>query len=250
MERLGGSQLYSAAADRFIDLVMGADDRIPVPACDGWSVHCLLSHVVGLASDVVAGRVDGYATAVWTNAQVDRGGGRPMEDLVAEWRLTIPSFVAIIDDLEGSDLPDTIETAIGPVPKTAFEFGYVVDLLQHEHDLRVALGHPRDALVDHDGAVLRAMVSTARMTFAFGGLPTVTLRATDAELEWSMGRDEPVAVCEAPLVDLLRSLGGRRTVEQIRALPWTGEITDGIVEALVVPFFSAPVRPVEPLTTA
>lgn len=245
MERLSGSQLYEAAAERVIDLVDDADATIPVPACPGWGVQEIIAHVVGLADDVVAARVDGYATAAWTEAQVARRTGHTIGEMTDAWRKLLSSFTSIIDDLEGSELPDTVETAIGPVPKTAFEFGYVVDLLQHEHDLRAALDRPRDLLVDHDGAVVRAMVSTARMTFAFGGLPSVTLRASDADLEWAMGREEPVAVCEAPLLDLLRSLGGRRTLEQIRALPWEGEVTDEIVGALVVPFFAAPATPIE-----
>lgn len=245
MERLSGAALYRSGAERVMELVAQANPDTPVPACPGWVVSDVVAHVVGLAEDVVTGNVHGYATSEWTDAQVVRRSHQSLAEMTNDWQSLLAAFVAIVDDLERSHLPDTIDTAIGPVPKTAFEFGYAVDLVNHEHDLRSALGQPRPPLPDHDGAIVRAMVTTARMTFAFEGLPSVTLRASDADLEWPMSRDEPVATCDAALLDILRSVAGRRTLEQMRALGWQGEVGDDVLAGLVVPFFSLPTEPVE-----
>lgn len=239
------SELYRETATRIMELVDDAPPAVPVAACSEWTVRELTAHLVGLAADVVVGNVDGYATAPWTAAQVASRADASIADLTSEWQTVMSDFLAVVDDLGGSSLPAMVQTALGPMPKEAFEVAFTVDALQHELDLRVSLAEPRDPIIEQDGAVMRAMVSTVRGIFAFAELPTVVLRAADADLEWRIGRDEPLAVCEAPLLDLVRSLGGRRSLDQLRSLPWQGEPNDDVVAALVVPFFAAPQNSVE-----
>ena len=61
---------YVAVKDRVVELAAGLDDRDRVAATPAWSLHDLLAHIVGVADDVVSGRVDGYASADWTRRQV------------------------------------------------------------------------------------------------------------------------------------------------------------------------------------
>ena len=91
--------------------------------------------------------------------------------------------------------------------------------------------------------MLDNQIRNLRVVFGLGGLATLRITAADVERTWSVGRDEPVAVLTGSAIDLLRSIGGRRTIEQISELGWTGR-SAGLAEHLVLPFFSAPPEPI------
>ena len=237
------ADLYAETRRRVVDLVGGLDPSLAVPACPGWDVHDVVAHVVGLASDVTTGRVDGYAGAAWTAQQVAERSSATMPELIAEWDSLLDGFLAVNRDLAGSGLPDTINHVLGPVPTASFEAAFHVDLLHHEHDLLGAAGRPRRIALPADVAAMRAQLTNVRLRFAADSMPTLRVAPSDAGRTWDVGSGSPSASVSAPTIELLRSFGGRRTIEEIQSFDWTGEY-DGMAERLVLPFFEAPHRPV------
>ena len=78
-ERIGG--LIRAATPDAIERI--------APATPLWRVHDVLAHVVGVTTDILAGRLDGVASDAWTDAQVAVRRNTPAGDLLAEWERTL-----------------------------------------------------------------------------------------------------------------------------------------------------------------
>jgi uncharacterized protein (TIGR03083 family) len=237
------ADLYDETRHRVVELAQELDPALAVPACPGWTVHDVVAHLVGLAADVTTSRVDGYAGAAWTERQVAERSSCEMSDLFDEWERVLPRFLAINRDLAASDLPTTIDHVLGPVPKTSFETAFHVDLLHHEHDLLGAAGQPRHEPLPADIAAMRSQLANVRLRFAADGLATLRLAPTDTDRAWQIGNGTPAASVSAPVIDVLRSFGGRRTLEEIRSFAWAGQ-TDGMAARLVLPFFQAPLEPI------
>ena len=118
-------KIYREARGRVTELVRDLDDDslvTPVPACPDWRVRDLLCHMVGLPTDVNAGRIEGAGTDPWTAAQVASHRDCSRDDLLEEWAREAPAFEAIIPMIEP------------PRP--------VYDIVVHEQDMRGALGVP------------------------------------------------------------------------------------------------------------
>src|SRR4051812_38428879 len=60
--------------------------RTPVPGTPAWTVHDVLAHVAGGASDAVTGRMDGAPTPEWTSRHVSERAQLPVADLLEELR--------------------------------------------------------------------------------------------------------------------------------------------------------------------
>ena len=54
---------------------------LSVPLCPDWEVSGLISHIVGVPDDILAGRMEGVTTEAWTQAQVDRHEGESLSQL-------------------------------------------------------------------------------------------------------------------------------------------------------------------------
>jgi uncharacterized protein (TIGR03083 family) len=206
---------YRTARLRITELVLTLDDddlTRAVPACPGWTVHDVVSHITGVADDAVHGRMDGVATDPWTAAQVDRGRGIATEDLLERWTEQAAVFESF------------------PLPPQA-----VIDLTTHEQDIRGA--------VDQPGAR-----DTEEIQFAF---ELVAQRAVEAvpglrvETDGATFGPEDAAACtlRGDRYDLFRAMMGRRSLAQLRALDWRGE-PPAAIEELVV-FGPAPADIVE-----
>ncbi len=119
---------YGGVRARVTDIVRAADsaalDTI-ASATPEWRVRDVLAHLVGVPTDVMAGKLDGVATEPWTRAQVDARRDASVEEMLAEWAETGPQF----------------EAALTGVP---FEMSgqALFDAMTHEHDIRAALGVP------------------------------------------------------------------------------------------------------------
>ena len=185
---------YRTARLRITELVLALDDddlARSVPACPGWTVHDIVSHITGVADDALNGRMDGVATDPWTAAQVERGRDVPTADLLARWTEQAAVFESF------------------PLPPQA-----VIDLTTHEQDLRGA--------VDRPGAR-----DTAELAFAF---ELVAQRAVEVvpglrvESDGAMfGPQDATCTLRGDRYDLYRAMMGRRSTAQLRALDWGGE---------------------------
>ena len=132
---------YRTARLRITELVLSLDDdelARAVPACPGWTVHDVVSHITGVADDALNGRMDGVATDPWTAAQVERGRGLSTADLLERWTEQAAVFESF------------------PLPPQA-----VIDLTTHEQDIRGAVDQPGARDTDGDPVRVRAPGATS-----------------------------------------------------------------------------------------
>lgn len=197
---------YRRARQRMTALAgtLDAGDPPAVPACPAWTVGELLAHVTGLASDLGAGRRPDGDTQAWVDGQVAERRGRAPAAIAAEWDAAAPDFEALI------------------AAKPHRWWGLVYDVLVHEHDLRGALGRPgeRDGESVQVATVLGLRLVAADL--AKQGLPAFRLVA-DGE-EHVVGEGAAELTLEATPFEALRLLGSRRTIEQLRAASFTGDL--------------------------
>jgi hypothetical protein len=211
--------LYESTKANFIatvEALPGASLQLPVPATPAWAVRDVLAHVVGLAGDLNAQRFPepgDAAGSAWTDAQVQRGAGRPIADLRAEWDREAPVFE------EGLRI-------------FGYEMGshFVADLHAHYQDVRGAIGAPSEhnaltvcVALDHYTGFMGGLLSEAK----WGTLDVITAGET-AQLG---GIGNHRARLRASPFEALRSLSGRRSARQIRALEWEGDV-DAFLEWL------------------
>jgi uncharacterized protein (TIGR03083 family) len=182
-------------------LVSETDAAVRVPACPEWSVKDVLAHVTGVCADILAGRLDGVATQVWTQRQVDERRSKTVSEIVAEWNEAAPQVEAICSNFGGAEVQ------------------WLMDTITHEHDIRGALSKPgaRD-----DEAIALGL---DWLTKNIGGEITAMRVETTEGDEHVMGAGEPQATVRGPRFEMLRALTGRRSKEQIAAFDWKGDFS-------------------------
>jgi uncharacterized protein (TIGR03083 family) len=244
--------LYAAVRGRVSDLLREVGDEgaaTPVPLCPGWSVHDVVSHLVGACADVLDGNLEGVATDAWTAAQVDKRRDATVADLVAEW------------DEKGGQVGAMLPAFPGRAGSQV-----LVDASTHEADIRHALGRPgaRDGANWDVGAdfVVRVIIDP---TFSAQGLGPVEITA--GTQRWLAGGGSGDAVVNAEVLmasvlsppteepergpavgsllsepfELVRALTGRRSLAQVAAMKWDGVDARAYAEAAVAyPFSPAP----------
>ena len=119
---------YPALRTRIVELLASLDESVasvPTPACPDWTVRELVSHIVGVPEDVLAGRTEGIASEQWTQAQVARHTGETLAELREH-------LLGLADDFDPllAHLPAPINGQ------------FLVDAVTHEHDLREAVSMP------------------------------------------------------------------------------------------------------------
>lgn len=217
---------YAEARGRLQDLLAGLDQAAlaaRVPACPAWTVLDVLAHLAGVAADVVNGTyfygaADAWrdvrlATArdQWTAGQVRSRYNRPAQAQFAEWAA---SAAALEPMLAGTN----------PHPPGAPAWllsAPVADLAVHLHDVRGALRLPGDRDAPASALGLRIYASWLGQRLQQSGRPALRLRTR--EREWVEGCGPPAAELTADAFELFRTLSGRRSLDQVRALAWDGD---------------------------
>ena len=216
--------LYLALHERFLATIVRAEaegrlDTI-VPATPDWSVRDALAHVTGLTADLNAARfpaADDPGGNRFTARQVETRRGRPVAEVAAEWRREAPAFA------DGLRL-------------FGYETGshFVADLHAHHQDVRGALGRERDddpvtvaVSLDHYLGFVEEVVAGAGW-----GTLEITAGATSRLLG---GSGSHHATLDADRFELLRGLSARRSLAQIRALRWSGDV-DSLLALLAEAF--------------
>ncbi len=171
-----------------------------VPACPGWTVHSVVSHLVGLAADALGGRLSGPPDDEWTAGQVDQRLGVPIEDVLAEWAPLVVPMVAGLNDRS--------------IPPPA-----CADVLVHEGDLGEALGEAVPP-VGEWGDVAALLCGGRVKGIREPG--TLTVRVGDAELTGGAG-DGPTATLTIDRWEFVRGVFSRRSLDQMRAWDWDGD---------------------------
>ena len=170
---------YREARLRIAALVSDEIGDLPVAATPAWSVHDVVAHVTGVADDATSGNMAGAPGEAWTDAQVARGAGRSVSEMVAGWHEKGPFVEMFLSSPEG-----------------ASRAAAVFDVHTHECDLLTALGRPIAVPAD----VLAWIAQSFREGFANqvreAGLPDVSVDVSDLELfRARLGRRTADAAC-------------------------------------------------------
>lgn len=194
------AQSYGELRRRTIEMLrsMPAEmAEIRVPHCPEWTVRETVCHMVGVPEDVLSGNMEGVTTEAWTQAQVDRHAGDSLSTLLDIWE----SF------------GDTIDSLIPQFPEP-INSQFVFDSNSHEQDIRFAIGASgaRDALSVHVSA------NWVRNFLARHSHPQAS----------------ELLAAEVSDFDLFRSMGGRRSLAQIRACGLNERVVDEIVAGMPV----------------
>ena len=197
---------YRQSRERLAKMVRAAGpaaDGTKVPASPEWTPKDVVSHLAGVCADILAGRLDGVGTEPWTAVQVEERRSRTVDEVVGEWE----------------DVGAQVEGLVPSFPEWAAN-QMVFDVLSHEHDVADALGLPPPDGQQAEGPALdfavNAFVARAESLHA----PALTV--VSGGRKWSAQGEGPEATLTAAPMDLMRSLTGRRTAEEIRALDWGG----------------------------
>jgi uncharacterized protein (TIGR03083 family) len=165
-----------------------------VPACPGWSVHDVVSHLTGVANDAVNGRLRGMPEPAQTAAQVAERAATPTSIVLREWERTASQYEAVLSKASSSSVAT------------------VVDVVVHEQDIRGAVGLPgnrANPLIDR--AVERTLEHFASKVES-AGLPAVVVRDGDEVISGSA--EAPVAY-RTSVFEAFRAVYGRRSRSQI-----------------------------------
>jgi uncharacterized protein (TIGR03083 family) len=181
-------QMYRLSRLRITGLVGDEVADVAVQATPAWDVHDVVAHITGVVTDALAGNTEGAATDPWTAAQVERGRGRTVGDMVAEWSTTAPMIEAFLSSPAGE-----------PAARA------VLDLHSHEADLQQALGLPPSMPDDFLDWVTPMLMDDFSSAVASQGLPPVSIDASPFEV--------------------FRSRLGRRTTDEVRSYGWSADPT-------------------------
>lgn len=195
---------WTSAYERVCELVQGIGAEqaaASVPACPDWSVRELLSHMIGLDADVLAGDEPDDHNAGWTQRQVDERQGRPVEDLLDEWASLAGSLQQWMRDNSTRPLGDVII---------------------HEQDLRGALGEPGGR--DTDG--LHAIRDRMAGRVAAGAEGMAPIALVGEQWTWCSSGDaaDAAVVLRADDFDLARAVMSRRSADQLRSWVERGDV--------------------------
>ena len=200
--------LYEDARQELLALLrsLSAEElATTVPATPEWSIRDVLSHLVGINHDLNRLTFGTRGDEAWTAVHVDTRRGRELEEVATEWDAESPKFEQGLREL-------------------GYEVGshFVGDLLQHFGDVLHALGRPRPA----DDVTLAVALDFYLMSFDTA-LEEETVGRVDVTVGdegWTLGSGDRVAAVSTERYELFRTLGGRRSAEQIRALDWQGDV--------------------------
>ncbi|MFD5830124.1 maleylpyruvate isomerase N-terminal domain-containing protein [Lentzea sp. NPDC060358] len=180
-------QIYREARQRVVGLTMGlsAEELArTVLACPEWTVHQVLAHLSGAASDLVTGRMEGAPSDEWTARHVAEREDVAADDLLEQW--------------------NAVGDKIAEMPRIPFQLA--LDAITHEADLRAALG--RDRLPDTAWQPTLVWMTPRR-------LPEVSVKT-----ELGVLGDGPITL-EVDGYELWRAFFGRRSRRQMESWAWS-----------------------------
>ncbi len=209
--------VYAAMRAELIDLLRGlsdAEQEIVVPNCPEWTIRDVVAHVTGVNADVIDGNVAELGADEWTGHQVDSRAGMSVADICDEWE----GIASRTTEFMSAD------------PFMGVRIG--ADLVTHIHDVLEALGRSDDDLSvsGRNGVGIRSALSRYGPFFceraANAELPIVSVTVVpDAigDQGWTSGEGNAAATLSGSAFDLLRTFTGRRSVEQVLAMDWSGD---------------------------
>ena len=192
---------YHASRQRIAGFVRETHGDLLVPSCPAWNVHDLVAHLSGITEALIGGDSPPADAQAW----IDR--------LVAERRdVAIPEML---------DRWQACAEGIARLPSGQVS-GMLADIVVHEHDLRGALGRPGA----RDSSEVQEVVSVFLHIHASSiddvGLGPLAIARGDDHLASHPGN--PACTLHVDDWEATRVLASRRTADEMRALPSTGNI--------------------------
>lgn len=200
--------LYGDSRDELLAFLgsLSADELVTtVPATPLWNVHDVLAHLVGITADLNNLNFGTSGDEAWTASQVELRRAFDLDELAAEWSREAPMFE------EGLRL-------------LGYRYGshYLGDLLQHYGDVTHALGRPAPTGQPRLAVALDFYLTSFEEALEANASGSVDVTVGDER--WTVGVGDNVATIAASPYELFRTLGGRRSIDQIRALDWHGDV--------------------------
>lgn len=195
---------YHASRQRITELVrdLSADDLArPVPACPEWVASDLLAHVVGIPEALSTGDHPTGEMQAWLDRLVAERREVPVNDLLERWEACAAATSAVIDGA-GSLL--------------------FVDVVSHEHDLRGAVGRAGARGVPEVRATVQLLLDLLAPEIAAAGLGALVVDS--GEVTWASQFTRPGCTIKTDPWEAIRALQSRRSADELRALPHTGDI--------------------------
>lgn len=188
-------QAYLQFRERVVGLIRDIPESqasLSVPLCPNWEVSSLISHIVGVPEDILAGRMEGVTTDAWTQAQVDRHEGESLSQLADTWLAIATEFDVVLPHI-----PSPVNSQM------------MMDAVTHEHDLRHAVGRAgaQDSLA---------------VDVALGWL----LNMVEVKIP---GSAQEILDTGVSRFELMRSLTGRRSIDQMNQLGLDGAEIAGLL---------------------
>jgi uncharacterized protein (TIGR03083 family) len=178
-----------------------------VPATPEWRVRDVAAHLGGVCDDIATGNMEGVGTDAWTHAQVEKR---------RDWELA-----RVLDDwTEHAEAIEPMLNSLGqPIGQLVF------DAWTHEQDIRGALGAP--------GGRDSAAAEIAFEWFRESGstvLPGGALALVTDDGTFVLGDGEVVRTVRTTRFELLRTVTGRRSRSQMRALECDGPSLEDVLD--------------------
>ena len=195
---------YHATRQRIAELVRPLDEKAlatTVPACPDWSVHDLLAHVVGIPEALSQGDMPGADIQGWLDGLVEARRERPVDELLERWETCAPTASAIVDASGGQ---------------------LFADVISHEHDLRAAIDQPGARGLPEVRAAVQVLLDLLAPDITKAGLGALVIDSDG--VRWASHVSKPGCTLHVDPWEATRVLMSRRTAEEVRALPATGDV--------------------------
>lgn len=192
--------LYQQSMGRIQALANNATANVAVPACPGWTVRNTIAHLLGVCADASAGKIDEAVNDDWSASHIARAGARTIGDLLAEWHT------------RAMTRPDVFE-----------RYGAVLlaDTVTHEFDIRGALGNTQSRDLQVVRTVALFYLEALDHIWRTEGIPPLRILTETTALD--IGGDDPQVSVEIGWWEIGRLTSGRRSLEQVRELTWSGD---------------------------
>jgi uncharacterized protein (TIGR03083 family) len=184
-------------------------DAVRVPSCPDWNVAQLLAHLAGTTAALANRDYPGPDLQAWVDGHVADRAGRSALDNWQEWDDAGPAFEQLLVAKEHA-------------------FGALLyDAIVHEDDINAALGRP--ATADPDGTTYALQRGLREVDHAARERGLGTLVATIGDDTVTLGEGEPeVRLTIVDRWEALRAFGSRRSLAQLEALGFVGDVAPWI----------------------